>query len=132
VEVLLTLTVLCLFPDVLRPVVEEGEEGGEVRERDGRAGRFLDDRGDGVATTPAPSSFDFLGSSTAFPALTPSLTELERTGFFLAFLLKNPNFLCSLGDVTGETSWGGDLGDPPRLLGSGLLSLLESFGFCWN
>ena len=43
-------------PDVLRPVVEEGEEGGEVRERDGRAGRFLDDRGDGVATTPAPSS----------------------------------------------------------------------------
>ena len=53
----------------------------------------------------------------------PSLTELERTGFFLAFLLKNPNFLCSLGDVTGETSWGGDLGDPPRLLGSGLLSL---------
>ena len=52
----------------------------------------------------------------------PSLTELERTGFFLAFLLKNPNFLCSLGDVTGET-WGDDLGDPPRLLGSGLLSL---------
>ena len=37
--------------------MEEGEEGGEVRERDGRAGRFLDDRGDGVATTPAPSSY---------------------------------------------------------------------------
>ena len=62
----------------------------------------------------------------------PSLTELERTGFFLAFLLKNPNFLCSLGDVTGETSWGGDLGDPPRLLGSGLLSLpVERGGGGW-
>jgi hypothetical protein len=122
VEVLLTLTVLWFFPDVLRPVAEEGEEGGEVREREGRAGRFLDDRGDVVATTAAPSSLYFPGSSTAFPALPPSLTELERTGFFLAFLLKNPNFLCSLGDVTGET-WGDDLGDPPRLLGSGLLSL---------
>ena len=54
---------------------------------------------------------------------TPSFMELERIGFFfLVFLLKNPNFLCSRGDVTGETC-GDDLGDPPLLFSSGLLSL---------
>ena len=36
-------------------MVEEGGEGGEEKERDGRFALFLDETGDGVATT-APSS----------------------------------------------------------------------------
>ena len=49
-----------------------------------------------------------------------SFNELERTAFFV-FLLKKLNFLCSLGDVTGEAC-GEALGEP-HLFCSGLLSL---------